>query len=158
MKKYLVTIFLFLCAGALSAQKITATADSNQIKDKLVEFTRLYYKRTEVDSLVNFLAFPLYSKQWYGNKTWRSAKQFKQELKAVLMRSKFRQTRYTVQSIYQLKNKKNPAIRVNNYTCYQMIVHLPDIGEGENGSSVKFSFYVEKKKPYQIVGVTIEDL
>lgn len=158
MKKYLVTIFLFLCAGALSAQKIRATADSNQIKDKLVEFTRLYYKRTEVDSLVNFLAFPLYSKQWYGNKTWRSAKQFKQELKANLMRSKFRQTRYTVQSIYQLKNKKNPAIRVNNYTCYQMIVHLPDIGEGDNGSYVKFSFYVREKKPYKIVGVTIEDL
>ena len=158
MKKILVIIFLFLCANSLSAQKVTATADSNQIKNKLIEFTRLYYKRTEVDSLVNFLSFPLYSKQWYGSKTWRSAKQFRQELKAILMRSKFRQTRYTVQSIYQLKNKKNTAIRVNNYTCYQMIIHLPDIGEGDNGSYVKFSFYVEKKKPYKIVGVTSEDL
>lgn len=158
MKKYIAAILLLIFFGTAYGEKRIATLDTNQVKSNLQTLVRLYYKRTEIDSLASFLAFPLYSKQWYGNKTWRSAKQFKQELKAILMRSKFRQTPYRVESIYQLKNKKNPAIPASNYACYQMLVHLPDIDEAGNGSYVKFTFYVAKKKPFKIIGVEQEDV
>ncbi len=157
MKKYIGIILILLYCGTLHAQKATTKTGTNPINNNLQNFIRLYYKRTDVDSLVALCGFPFYSKGFYSNTTWRSAKQMKQELQDILMRSRFRQTNYTVQSLHQIKKKANPLIKNKNYSCFQMLVHLPEIGDGENGTSITTTFYVANKKPYRVIGVVQQD-
>lgn len=157
MKKYFLTISVTLFCISIYAQPTITKPDTNQIKSKLMDFTRLSFKRTEVDSMLAFLSFPLYSKAWRSTKTYRSAKQLQKEQKEILMRTRFRQLAYTVESLHQIKNRKNAFIKNKNYTCFQMTVHLPEVGEAPGGSYQKTIFYVEKKKPYKIIGIVVEE-
>jgi hypothetical protein len=138
------------CAQRGSKKEVAADV----YKDKVIQFIRLTNKRAAPDSLIRLIGFPFYFTE-EKLKVYNTARELYSELRKNNKKTKLQPVIYTIDTIYNSGIfDKIPDALHGKITFVFVKLFFPFAGEGKQGQWLNSVFFVGKKYPYKVFGIT----
>ena len=147
-KNIFIAILLILQSNIGLAQTKPPAFDTDRLTAIVSNFTRLAYTKSDMDSLIGYMGFPLYIHEGKAKRVFASAVEMRKELQKKYKREKFNAVGYLIDSISSPSLCPLPDLKARTCICLTAHVVLPEIG---NGVSLMTTFYLDRRAPYKVI-------